>query len=510
QYAIFTLTCNLHCAFSEEYDYFQLIDEVAPNFNVDVILDQSDGDKTQDVIDCGDLMYVTKQFANANENENVDPTGFPSDGKYNKEGWNFEVSTDFSGNNAYRIEDYNPLAINMFYRLYSEIRIIATTNGVDGFEKGELEAQFLYSDGSTGKSTVQVPDWEKPNASNNAYKLTDAMEFGHVANNQVVDNERVFLYYFILKPDKTKQLKSMILKKNAGNNCYITFFGGVAKHLKAPQIDSVNPTSARKDDKITITGKNFINGNYKVNNVMIGNSRVNFVVISATEIEVTINQENGKILVESAAGQSMSSQEFTLDTSMPEIQYTYFTIKEEPITDVSDQEYIEKNAVKRLKLTDNTFEYALFVELPDAMGTGSFENFGNPSPAVGKHWYRANTSVDCSVNGSVEDTFKTNTRYVVTGYKQYRQASNDWSSENNYFIYDPMPDSQNLKIHMTGPARIQYRWLTQYAVSNSAIPISMGDHISLSNGQTGIGKWWFDKGASITLKGENGCLELIG
>ncbi|KPA19284.1 conserved hypothetical protein, secreted, partial [Candidatus Magnetomorum sp. HK-1] len=179
------------------------------------------------------------------------------------------------------------------------------------------------------------------------------------------------------------------------------------------------------------------------------------------------------------------------------------------------------SAVTRL-ITDSQLslitEVAMIIEhdFAGSRSSGFLENIGNPSYATGKHWMKKDERVsDISIDVYVPHDFKIDTRYVLDSYTIVN------ASGVTRVPMRPLPDIANPTYTLSaqtlsGWIKVIFKWKTQHSVEIRAVPslpISESDKISLSvlrnpnqhiqSGQTGTGKWWYDKGTILQSEAFN-------
>jgi hypothetical protein len=126
------------------------------------------------------------------------------------------------------------------------------------------------------------------------------------------------------------------------------------------------------------------------------------------------------------------------------------------------------------------------------------EAFGNPEPAVGRHYYNNKDRVILQIDGMVKSYEKPGTRHVVSKYSQNDQLFN---------IYETVEDRfQVTQFTVTEPTLVRFYWMKQYRIqvstsgsSSSQLPAicqidSFGNCLRQSNG---IGEFWFDSESHV-------------
>jgi len=141
------------------------------------------------------------------------------------------------------------------------------------------------------------------------------------------------------------------------------------------------------------------------------------------------------------------------------------------------------------------------------------EAFGNPDPAVGRHYYTDQDRVILQIDGIVSSYENTGTRHVVTHYSKNGVLHEIEEPVENRFQVPQFIISQ--------PTLVQFHWAKQYRIQISTSG-SSSSHLpaicSLDNSgndykcETGIGEFWFDssKGAHIMAKEYEGLLAVSG
>ncbi|ETR70180.1 MAG: hypothetical protein OMM_03422 [Candidatus Magnetoglobus multicellularis str. Araruama] len=128
------------------------------------------------------------------------------------------------------------------------------------------------------------------------------------------------------------------------------------------------------------------------------------------------------------------------------------------------------------------------------------EAFGNPEPAVGRHYYTDQDRVILQIDGIVKSYENTGTRHVVTHYSQ-----NGVLNE----IDEPVEDRfQVPQFIVSQPTLVQFLWARQYRIQVSTSG-SNSSHLPAicsldANGQdikhkTGTGEFWFDAGKRVNI-----------
>jgi hypothetical protein len=126
------------------------------------------------------------------------------------------------------------------------------------------------------------------------------------------------------------------------------------------------------------------------------------------------------------------------------------------------------------------------------------EAFGNPEPAVGRHYYNNKDRVILQIDGMVKSYEKPGTRHVVSKYSQNDQLFNiDETVEDRF---------QVTQFTVTEPTLVRFYWMKQYRIqvstsgsSSSQLPAicqidSFGNCLRQSNG---IGEFWFDSESHV-------------
>ncbi|QTA80022.1 Immunoglobulin like fold-containing protein [Desulfonema limicola] len=487
------------------YDYIQLIDtpEFKNKLNADMIINNAETQTSGG--DCEGYVLVTSTMATS-KGEKADE-GVPSNGIFNisSEGTEIKCSTNWSGNNVYKPGN------GTYFTLYPEAGIyeylLLSIISPDG--AGSFSAKFTYSDGSTSTSkTFTVPHWEygAKGTTTADYYVMSGTDMDSYDTGGSYEGDDLFLYYFKLLPANTKQLKSVqIINPKSGSNkadCGLFVLGGVWKKYKAPEISDFTPTKAKTGDTITINGTNFENGSFKVSKVTIGGSSVSFTVNSAAKITAKAGSNSGPVTVESKTGSGTSDFSFTLDTTEPPVSFTYYN-KDGSIVPENDD-----TAVRRVRTgggQPDITEYAVSIRhdfSESANVWGYQETIGNPKPAVGKHWYQSGDTFTLELNGIVQDLNNVNLRYVMAGFR-INSTLNEYSISQN----------QTYTKRINSPMELEIVWHSQWAVQVGVVPDSMKSNILVVGGgkvESGIGRWWFDDGASLELFAFEGCLPVEG
>ncbi|MBF0452260.1 MAG: IPT/TIG domain-containing protein [Candidatus Magnetomorum sp.] len=517
---ILILLINLPlCVQAADFEYIQLYKHMP--MNADVVVQQ--GDVSQSAIDNAGNCYATTDFAKS-KGDTDNASGLPNDNTFNVSGRTIQLA-DYDGNNARQItvpvydssksqwSNYANFQIDLPDGLYEDIWLVVTS----GSGHGQFSFNYQYASISEFSGNRMVPDWTTSSLDNytDHFVLAEKLDFASI-DGALRDHDNKYLYYYKFNCPHTDTLLQYLTVYCAPmqNGAKTSFLGGVAKRYHPPEISSLNPDSARSGEKIVIKGDYFINGSHKINRVTIGGSSVDFTIKSATEIEVTAGSKSGEVEVFGITGQDDSGPYFTLDETPPEIIYIYYTINGDRIQDTTDQSYIEKYAVKREQIVGDSksVEYALVIEPPDASGAGSFDNFGNPDPQVGKHWISENQPASVTIEPVVKDTLQPNIQFFARTYKLSYAAGGSWYS-NNYTL----SSSGNFSVLMSSPKKVHFNWVQQYAVKISTLPQAMANNISVSvidnTGQfdhTGSGKWWYDEGTDLKFNADDGCLTVSG
>ncbi len=273
-----------------------------------------------------------------------------------------------------------------------------------------------------------------------------------------------------------------------------------------PKISSLAlPVDILPGVDFTVNGSGFVG----VNNVKIGDESVGFTIESTNKITVTAGEKSGKVTVITDLCEVVSDESLTV----PEAGYTYYDIGGNVI-ESSDLNLIEKNAVMRVNQRDNNrIEYALeighdFTE--SELSGGYFENYGNPSPTAGKHWYEQGAKVTTRIDGQVYEASR-RTRHVATGYTLFTGSGGAFTDQTVTFP-GAIAENHAFTVAMNGPKKIYFRWKTQHRIQVSAIPAEMGDLLWLDGPEdrSGAGAWWYDAGARLVSSAGEGCLKRVG
>ncbi|RLC09313.1 MAG: hypothetical protein DRI57_22355, partial [Deltaproteobacteria bacterium] len=191
------------------------------------------------------------------------------------------------------------------------------------------------------------------------------------------------------------------------------------------------------------------------------------------------------------------------DVTVPGFGFTYYDISGTKI-DGTDQNMIEKNAVKRVDEREGKTEYRLEMDHdPSAppSSSGYMENFGNPSPKTGKYWYTAEKSVSIRIDGIVYESAR-DTRHVCTGYTLSRESGGNFVDD---FVRKSPQDEHSFNLRMDGPKKIFFRWKNEYSFQVMSMPAAMGDNLTPK-----AGTYWYDADTTVTSSASNGCLQVTG
>ncbi len=266
-----------------------------------------------------------------------------------------------------------------------------------------------------------------------------------------------------------------------------------------PVINSINVTEGFPGDKLIINGQGFVN----VSGVKIGDESVDYTRLSKTEIEVTVGEKSGKVTVatKDCPNGTASKEDFTV----PGAGFTYYDIRGNEI-ESEDQHLIEKNAVKRVDTRQGKTEYRLEVghDFSDSdLSTGYLENFGNPTPQTGKYWILPGDGVLIRVDGIVYEPTRA-TRHVCTGYTLSSESGGRFV---DHFMERYPQDENELSQtkYFTGPAKIFFRWKTQYSLQVMSMPAAMGDELTPK-----ADVYWYDADTSVSSSASDGCLKVEG
>lgn len=156
---------------------------------------------------------------------------------------------------------------------------------------------------------------------------------------------------------------------------------------------------------------------------------------------------------------------------------------------------------------------AVIVESKFENSSSPSEAFGNPDPAVGRHYYNDQDRVILQIDGIVKSYENTGTRHVVTKY-----AQNGLLNE----IDEPVEDRfQVPQFIVSEPTLVQFNWARQYRIqvstsgsSTSSLPAicSLDNYGKLLKYETGIGEFWFDSGKHVQImaKEHEGLIAVSG
>jgi hypothetical protein len=143
---------------------------------------------------------------------------------------------------------------------------------------------------------------------------------------------------------------------------------------------------------------------------------------------------------------------------------------------------------------------AVMVDSQFVNSSSPSEAFGNPEPAVGRHYYDNLDRVILQIDGMVKSYENPGTRHIVSGFTQ-----------NGVFkpIDDPVEDRlQVTQFTVTEPVLVRFYWAKQYRIqvstsgsSSSSLPLirsvdSSGNAVSQYNG---VGEFWFDSSSNIRI-----------
>jgi len=138
---------------------------------------------------------------------------------------------------------------------------------------------------------------------------------------------------------------------------------------------------------------------------------------------------------------------------------------------------------------------------------------GNPTPEVKKHWIKQDELVVPTIDGTALDLTEYNTRYFVTGY-----AASGWAIgtnlNNSFAITNAFqaiePRQQIPQFPMRGPATITYLWGIQHRVQVSTTTLDSQDWPGIKvvddptqPNRTGVGEFWFRRGAHLIVGGQD-------
>jgi len=128
------------------------------------------------------------------------------------------------------------------------------------------------------------------------------------------------------------------------------------------------------------------------------------------------------------------------------------------------------------------------------------EAFGNPEPAVGRHYYNNKDRVILQIDGMVKSYENPGTRHVVTKYSKNAQL----------FAIDEIVEDrfQVTQFTVTEPALVKFYWARQYRIQvstsgsdSSDLPAicSLNSSGNITRQASGIGEFWFDSNAHVQV-----------
>ncbi|MCT7971026.1 Ig-like domain-containing protein [Laspinema olomoucense] len=244
-------------------------------FDQDVIVNYNAGatDSTQNRLSNGNETLITQSFASFKDNANGN--GLPDSGFFRANAFSPNVQLGYNntndGNNAKVLTSNNqPFTFKVTPDKYSEIHLFATsTNSPAG-----MEVTFNYLSNSWGSSiigskvasTVTVPHWFDaiPTQSFNRYYLIDGMDLSvDTTGTKVFNANNPAIFGFGFKPDSTKTLESITIKKTSilpgTNNSFLGVFGATGV-LSTPGTEKLDTQKVRNYYKSRVIDGYIANG----------------------------------------------------------------------------------------------------------------------------------------------------------------------------------------------------------------------------------------------------------
>jgi hypothetical protein len=206
--------------------------DISSVFNSDSVVNAPSGtiDTTQSAVDGGSYSLATQGALDAGCTSPWDPPvkGLPNNGQFAGNGDHPDVTLAYrnsnNGNNARRSEPDDQFSFSVPHNKYRKIHFF----GISGDGPSSVKLTLKYTDDSTQVKEFVIGDWfEAPVAG--TYTLIEQMDRMNPAGTECDESPHEFSTAHIfgkrMKPNKSKTLKKITIKKVGGSGTVLTTLG---------------------------------------------------------------------------------------------------------------------------------------------------------------------------------------------------------------------------------------------------------------------------------------------